>query len=71
MRRAQEKRCEISELELADYRKLSALFDKDVAEVWDYDLAAERRDETGGTSKRAVLEQVSRMEAFIKAEMPL
>jgi hypothetical protein len=40
-----------------------------VAQVWDYDKAVERRDETGGTSKRAVLEQVTRMEAFVKAHL--
>lgn len=68
--RAQEKQCEISELTLSDYSKLSDLFADDVKEVWDYDLAAERRDATGGTSKRSVLEQVKRMQDFVKAELP-
>lgn len=68
-RRAQEKGCEISELGLPAYRELSELFEQDLAQVWDYELAVERRDATGGTSARSVLEQVSRMEEFIAAEL--
>ena len=32
--------------------------------VWDFDAAVERRDATGGTSKRSVLEQASKLEAW-------
>ncbi len=36
--------------------------------VWDFDAAVERRDSTGGTSKRSVLEQAAKLEAW--AEPP-
>ena len=32
--------------------------------VWDFDAAVERRDATGGTSKRSVLEQAAKLEAW-------
>ena len=35
-----------------------------VMAVWDFDAAVERRDATGGTSKRSVLEQASKLEAW-------
>eukprot|EP00306_Pavlova_sp_CCMP459_P017187 CAMPEP_0185199100 /NCGR_PEP_ID=MMETSP1140-20130426/44374_1 /TAXON_ID=298111 /ORGANISM="Pavlova sp., Strain CCMP459" /LENGTH=460 /DNA_ID=CAMNT_0027766347 /DNA_START=14 /DNA_END=1396 /DNA_ORIENTATION=+ len=66
---AETKGCELPELSLEDYKSLSALFEADVVEVWDFEKAIERRDATGGTSRRAVLEQVAKMEAFVKAEV--
>ena len=39
-----------------------------VMSVWDFDAAVERRDSTGGTSKRSVLEQAAKLEAW--AEPP-
>jgi argininosuccinate lyase len=66
---AETKKCELNELTDADYKTLSALFAKDVGEVWDFEKAVERRDETGGTSKRAVLEQVTRMQTFVAKEL--
>ena len=35
-----------------------------VMAVWDFDAAVERRDSTGGTSKRSVLEQAAKLEAW-------
>ena len=32
--------------------------------VWDFEAAVERRDATGGTSKRSVLEQADKLEAW-------
>ena len=32
--------------------------------VWDFEAAVERRDSTGGTSKRSVLEQAAKLEAW-------
>ena len=32
--------------------------------VWDFEAAVERRDATGGTSKRSVLEQATKLEAW-------
>lgn len=33
--------------------------------VWDFEAAVERRDSTGGTSKRSVLEQAAKLEAWV------
>jgi argininosuccinate lyase len=35
-----------------------------VMSVWDFEAAVERRDSTGGTSKRSVLEQAAKLEAW-------
>ena len=32
--------------------------------VWDYEKSTERKDSTGGTSKRSVLEQADQLEAW-------
>lgn len=32
--------------------------------VWDFEAAVERRDATGGTSKRSVIEQASKLEQW-------
>ena len=32
--------------------------------VWDFEAAVERRDATGGTSKRSVLEQAEKLQAW-------
>ena len=32
--------------------------------VWDFEAAVERRDATGGTSKRSVLQQAATLEAW-------
>ena len=36
--------------------------------VWDFDAAVERRDATGGTSKRSVLEQAAKLEAWAQPQ---
>ena len=37
---------------------------RQVMAVWDFEAAVERRDATGGTSKRSVLEQAAKLEAW-------
>ena len=39
-----------------------------VMAVWDFEAAVERRDATGGTSKRSVLEQAAKLEAWASGE---
>ena len=41
-----------------------------VTSVWDFDAAVERRDSTGGTSKRSVLAQAKRLEEWAGAAAP-
>ena len=61
---AEERGCALTELTLADLQGLHPLFTADVMAVWDFEAAVERRDSTGGTSKRSVLEQADRLEAW-------
>lgn len=35
--------------------------------VWDYEKSTERKDSTGGTSKRSVLEQADKLEAWVSS----
>jgi argininosuccinate lyase len=44
------------------------LFEDDVAEVWDYNASAEKRDTEGGASSRSVLEQVEKLKSYLEAE---
>lgn len=65
MRISEERGCQLSDLTLADLKTLSDAFEDDVAKVWSMDESVERRDATGGTSKRAVMEQCDRLEAIV------
>lgn len=48
----------LSALSLDDFKSVSPHFGDDVHEVFDFETSVERRDAKGGTSRRAVLEQV-------------
>jgi len=61
---AEERGCALTDLSVADLKSLHELFTDDVLAVWDFAAAVERRDSTGGTSKRSVLEQAAKLEAW-------
>ena len=61
---AEERGCALTDLTLADLQGLHPLFADDVMGVWDFEAAVERRDATGGTSKRSVLQQAATLEAW-------
>ena len=56
---AETRGCALTDLTLQDLQTLHPLFTDDVMAVWDYEVAIERRDSTGGTSKRSVLKQAA------------
>ncbi|PKI85158.1 Arg4p [Malassezia vespertilionis] len=58
---AEDRGCTLADLTLEDLRTLHPKFEEDVALVWDPEQSVERRNATGGTSKRAVLEQVEKL----------
>lgn len=58
---AEDRRCELSDLTLSDFRTLHSAFEEDVKDVWDPEQSVERRNAIGGTSRRAVLEQVEKL----------
>ncbi len=53
----------LDELEVDDLRTLHEAFDEDVADVWSIEASVERRDVQGGTSRRAVEEQIAALRA--------
>ena len=57
----------LSELALDDLLTLHDAFDEDVAKVWDFEASVERRDVIGGTSWRAVMEQIESLRAWLGA----
>lgn len=61
VRMSEERGVPLTALSLEDLQSLSPLFTADVMDVWSFDTSVERRDVVGGTSKRAVLEQVDRL----------
>lgn len=59
------------DLSPSELRALHPKFDDDVRNVWSFESSVEARDSTGGTSKRAVLEQVAKMREWLDAQAAL
>ena len=55
---AEDRKCTMAEIPLADLKSLNSLFGEDVAEIWNFEISVETRCSFGGTSRDAVLEQV-------------
>ena len=56
----------LSELSVEDLLSLHHAFEEDVLNVWDFEKSVDRRDAAGGTSRRAVLEQIERLQQWLK-----
>ncbi|KAF5839870.1 L-Aspartase-like protein [Dunaliella salina] len=65
---AEDRGCALSDLKVDDLKTIHPLFEKDVEQVWDFNRSAETRDTEGGASKRSVLEQVAKMQAYLKSQ---
>lgn len=57
----------LSELTLDDLLTLHHAFEEDVMNVWNFEQSVEQRDAAGGTSRRAVLEQIAKLRAWLAA----
>jgi argininosuccinate lyase len=55
----------LSDLSVQDLKTLHPLFEEDVSSVWTYENSVEARNSAGGTSKRAVLDQVDKLKAWL------
>ncbi len=55
----------LTELTVEDLQKLHSAFAADVLALWDFALSTEQRDVVGGTSRRAVLEQIEKLRAWL------
>lgn len=58
----------LSALALDDLLTLHDAFTEDVVQVWDFAQSVERRDTAGGTSRRAVLEQIVLLRSWLDEE---
>lgn len=65
---AEDRKCSLFDLTVADLQTIHPLFADDVVEVWNYERSANARDSEGGASKRSVLEQVAKVNAYLAAE---
>lgn len=63
VRTAEEQGKEISELTFEELKGLHPAFEEDVLSIWDFGLSVERRDTDGGSSKRAVQEEIEALRA--------
>lgn len=57
----------LSELTLDDLLTLHHAFEEDVMQVWNFEQSVEQRDAAGGTSRRAVLEQIAKLREWLGA----
>ena len=55
---AESKEIPLSHLSIADLQSLHPAFDEDVADIWSYERSVEQRDVSGGSSRRALQEQI-------------
>ncbi len=55
----------LPELALEDLQTLHKAFKADVVEVWSFEASVERRDVTGGASRRSVQEQIERLRSLL------
>lgn len=55
---AEQNKISLSDLTLEQLQSLSPKFEADVKDVFSFVTSVERRDVVGGTSERAVLEQI-------------
>jgi argininosuccinate lyase len=62
---AERRGVELAALTVADLHALHPAFTEDVMQVWDFEQSVERRDATGGTSRRAVLAQIAQLRAWL------
>lgn len=60
---AEDRGCALTDLSLDDLRTLHPAFGPDVESVWDWEQSVERRNAIGGTSRRAVREQIAQLHA--------
>jgi argininosuccinate lyase len=57
----------MDELTVEQFQSVDKRFGNDVLSVFDYESSVELKDATGGTSRRAVLEQLEALEKTLRA----
>ncbi|KAI0082746.1 argininosuccinate lyase [Panus rudis PR-1116 ss-1] len=67
---AESRKCQLNELSLEDYKKLSDKFDDDVMSVFDFEASVERRAAIGGTNRKMVERQVAVLRSTLDNLLP-
>ena len=65
---AEQKNIPLTKLSVQDLQTLHPAFDETVMRVWSFENSVESRDAIGGTSKRAVLEQVEILKRWLSQQ---
>ena len=60
----------LSDLTLTALRSLHPAFDEDVLAIWSYERSVEQRDVRGGSSRRAVREQIDELRRWLSLSPP-
>ena len=60
----------LTDLSLAELRSLHPAFEEDVAAIWSYERSVEQRDTRGGSSRRAVQEQIDELLLWLGNSTP-
>lgn len=63
---SEERGVSLGELDYAAFREISEAFERDVYDVFDFEASVEARDVTGGTSRRAVVEQLEKARQIVE-----
>ncbi|KAJ1920406.1 argininosuccinate lyase [Mycoemilia scoparia] len=66
VRMAEDKKCQLSQLTVEDLKTLHPSFEKDVAEVWNFERSVENRASLGGTSKEMVQQQIKQVNVWLQ-----
>jgi argininosuccinate lyase len=62
---AEERKCGMDQLTLADFKTLHPAFEEDVAAVWDFERSIEQRCSVGGTASSSVKYQIELLRKFL------
>jgi argininosuccinate lyase len=65
---AEDEKKGMDQLSVAQFQGVDKRFGDDVLSVFDYERSVELKDTTGGTSRRAVLEQVEALKKSLSSQ---
>ncbi|KAG1686938.1 Argininosuccinate lyase [Nymphon striatum] len=66
---AEKKECQLHQLEMEDFHKISNSFESDVLNLWDYEQSVEQYTALGGTSSLSVQIQIHKLESFLECNV--
>lgn len=67
---AESRKCQLNDISVEDYKKLSDKFEDDVQAVFDFEASVERRESIGGTSRKMIDRQVQVLRKALSELIP-